>query len=174
MILSLTGEGTRGGVVVGQDDPGGGPAEGDERPAYQLELLVIEDPQQLAHLAGVELTEAVDERGTGGREPDDDLAAVGGIIPAGGEPVVHHAVHETADGGQGYPEAGHQVRHVEVAGGTEEVQELRLGHRDVDLQELRRVAVGEALHEHLVASDDLIDGVGALGGCDGSGSFGCG
>ena len=61
-----------------------------------------------------------------------------------------------------------RLGHVEVAGGAEEVQELGLGHRDVDLQELGRVAVGEALHERLVARDDLVDDGGAVDLRDGS------
>ena len=117
---------------------------------------------QLAHLAGVELAEAVDELGAGGRQADDHLAAVGGVVAAGGEAVVHDPVDEAADGGQRHAEAGDELRHVELAGSAEQVQDLRLGHRDVDLQELRRVAVREALHERLVAGDDLVDDGGAV------------
>ena len=84
------------------------------------------------------------------------------ILAPGGEPVVDDAVDEAADGGQRHAEPGDELRHVEVADGAEQVQELGLGHRDVDLQELRRMAVGEALHEGLVARDDLVDDGGAV------------
>ena len=99
-----------------------------------------------------------------GVSADDHLAAVDGTSSRRvARPVVDDAVDEPADGGQRDAEALDEVGHVEVAGGTEEVQELRLGHRDVDLEELRCVAVGQALHERLVARDDLVDDVGARG-----------
>ena len=87
----------------------------------------------------------------------DHLAAIDGVLSAGGQALVHHPVDEPADRGQRDAEAVDEIRHVELAGGAEEVQELGLGHRDGDLQELRRVAVGEALHEGLVAGDHLVD-----------------
>ena len=76
---------------------------------------VVELAEQLAHLARVELAEAVEEVGAGGRQADDDLAAVGGVLAAGGEAVVDDAVDEAADGGQRDAEAGDELRHVEVA-----------------------------------------------------------
>ena len=110
----------------------------------------------------------------GGVRPTTTWRRSARVLAAGGEAVVHDAVDETADGGQRHAEAGDDVGHVEVAGGAEEVQELGLGHRDVDLQELRRVAVREALHERLVARDDLVDDVGPVVWRDGSSSFGVG
>ena len=121
------------------------------------EPVVVEDREQLAHLAGVELAETVDEVDAGGRQPDEDLAPVRRVLAAGGEPVVDEAVDEAAHRGRRDAEAGDEIRHVELARGAEEVQELGLGHRDVDLQELRRVAVGEPLHEPLEAGDDVVD-----------------
>ena len=122
-----------------------------------LELAVLERLEQLAHLARVELAEAVDERRALGRQPDEDLAPVGGILATRGEAVVDDLVDEAAHGGQRHAEALDERRHVELAGQRDEVQELGLGHRDRDLEELRRVAVGEAVHERLVARDDLVD-----------------
>jgi hypothetical protein len=60
---------------------------------------------------------------------------------------------------------------VELAGGADEVEQLRLGHRDGDLQELRRVVVREAVHERVEGGDDLFDGVGVRCLADGSLSF---
>ena len=100
------------------------------------EAGVVELAEQLAHLARVELAEAVEEVGARGRQADDDLAAVGGVLAAGGEAVVDDAVDEAADGGQRDAEAGDELRHVEVAGRAEQVEELGLGHRDGDLEEL--------------------------------------
>ena len=141
----------------GGDDPGGGAGEMAEGVPHLRELVVLERLEQLAHLARVQLAEAVDERRALGRQPDEDLAPVGWILAARRETVVDDLVDEAADGGQRHAEALDEGRHVELAGERDEVQELGLGHRDRDLEELRRVAVGEAVHEHLVARDDLVD-----------------
>jgi hypothetical protein len=76
--------------------------------------------------------------------------------------VVDQAVDEPAHRGRRGPEAGDELRHVELPGEAQEVQQLGLGHRDVDLQELRRVAVGEPLHEPLEAGDHRLDVVGTV------------
>ena len=135
-------DGTRGGVdrLGAGGEAAGGSGEGGERVAHAGEVGVVEQVEELAHLAGVELPEAVDEVGAGRGEPDDDLAAVGGVVAAGGEALVDDPVDEAADGGQRDAEAGDELRHVEVAGGAEEVEQLGLRHRDGDLQELGRVA----------------------------------
>ena len=121
----------------GGDDPGGGPGEVAEGHPHLLELAVLERLEQLAHLARVELAEAVDERRALGREPDEDLAPVDGILAAGREAVVDDLVDEAADGGQRHAEALDEGRHVELARQRDEVQELGLGHGDRDLEELR-------------------------------------
>ena len=118
---------------------------------------VVQLAQQLAHLARVELAEAVDEVGAGGREADDDLAAVRGVLAARGEAGVDDPVDEAADRGQRDAEADDELRHVEVAGRAEQVEELGLGHRDGDVEEVGGVAVGEPLHEPLEAGDEAVD-----------------
>ena len=102
--------------------------------------VVVEVVEEVAHLAGVELAEAVDERGACGRQADDHLAAVDGVLAARGEAVVDDPVDEAAHRGQRDAEALDEIGHVELARRAQEVQELGLGHRDGDLEELRGVA----------------------------------
>ena len=122
------------------------------------EAGVVQLAQQLAHLARVELAEAVDEGGAGGGEAHDDLAAVRGVLAARGQAGVDDPVDQAADRGQRDAEADDELRHVEVAGGAEQVQQLGLRHRDGDLEEVGRVVVGELLHEPLEAGDEAVDG----------------
>jgi hypothetical protein len=86
------------------------------------------------------------------------------VVAAGGEPLVHEPLDEPADRGQRHAEAGDELRHVELAGGGEEVDQLRLRHRDRDLEELGCVAVGEPVHEELVAVHHALDERVAMGG----------
>ena len=130
------------------------------------QLVVVDAGEEVAHLVGADVPEAVEEGRALLGQRHHDLAAVGGIVAAGREALVDDPVDEAADGGQRDAEPGHEVGHVELADRAQQVQDLRLRHGHGDLEELGRVDLGEAAHERVVAGDDGLDGGDALGGID--------
>ena len=136
---------------------GGRPGEGFERPRDAEQLLVRQDVEQHPQLALVELAEPVRDRSTGRRGSHDDLATIVRILPPGREPLVHEAVHQAAHRRERDPERRDQLRHVELAGGLEQVEHLGLGHRDPDLEELGAMDRHQPSHHRRVSREDVPD-----------------
>ena len=147
--------------LAGGRQPGDAPLEHGQEAADLLEVRGVEHGQQVSQLPRVEVTEAIEQVHPGGRDADEDPAAVRRVRATSDQTPFDEAIDDAAHRREGHAQAGHQLGHVEVAD-REEVQHLRLGHRDVDFQELGCVGVGEAGEARLEVRDDLLDEDGAL------------
>ncbi len=126
-----------------------------------LQVLVVEHAQQVPDLAGVEVTEAVDQLGAGRRQAHEDPPAVRSGRATGDQSGVNESVNDPAHRRLRHTQAADQLGHAEVTG-RQEVQHLGLGHRDVDVKELRGVRVGQPREEDLVVGEDVLDDAGSL------------
>ena len=94
---------------------------------------------RVAQLATAQLLELVEGRRSRRRDGHADLAAVVRIVRPGQQAELHETFDRAAGRGDGDPEPLRDLRHAELAGRGDDVQELGLGHRDIERRELRRV-----------------------------------
>src|SRR3954451_14091787 len=122
------------------------------------ELVGIEPPEQSAKLALVELSKTLEEVVRLGRRRDDDMASVAGVFTAFEKIELDETVDELARRRRAEAQSGSELGHAQPAGRADDVEDLRLGHRDVESGELRRVARKEPLHQSFVVLEDRLDG----------------
>ena len=99
----------------------------------------VDRVEQRAELAGAELTQLLERLAPERRDRDADLAAVGRVVDAAEQADRHEVIDRAAGGRDRDAEPLGDLGHAQLPGRGDDVQELGLGHRQVERRELGRM-----------------------------------